>query len=184
MVSNYPSIHDIQLSWYPTIQVSMIFKYPWYSSIRISEKSGIHSSVPLYIKRFQSSDLIVFVIFLFALLTRGSLWVKIAKLSDQAEKFGGHNLKIQHWTPFDLNGLKNGATKIFENSLKSMKIFQILMGGTYVPLSPTSVVLTDRKRTVHFWAALHFYSIANFVASWLKWLQMISNDSKWLHLTY
>ena len=51
-------------------------------------------------------------------------------------------------------------------------------------LSPTSVVLTDRKRTVHFWAALHFYSIANFVASWLKWLQMISNDSKWLQLTY
>ena len=46
------------------------------------------------------------------------------------------------------------------------------------PLSPTSVVLTDRKRTVHFWAVLHSYSIANcvtanFVASWLKWLQMI-----------
>ena len=52
------------------------------------------------------------------------------------------------------------------------------------PLSPTSVVLTDQKKTVHFWAALHFYSIANFVASWLKWLQMITNDSKWLHLTH
>ena len=26
-------------------------------------------------------------------------------------------------------------------------------------LSPTYVVLTDRKRIVHFWAALHFYSI-------------------------
>ena len=51
-------------------------------------------------------------------------------------------------------------------------------------LSPTSVVLSDRKRTVHFWAAKHFYSIANFVASWLRWLQIISNDSKWLHLTY
>ena len=31
---------------------------------------------------------------------------------------------------------------------------------------------------------LHVYSIANFVALWLKWLQMISNDSKLLHLTY
>jgi hypothetical protein len=27
--------------------------------------------------------------------------------------------------------------------------------------------------------ALHVYSIANFVAAWLKWLQMIRNDSKW-----
>ena len=26
--------------------------------------------------------------------------------------------------------------------------------------------------------AFHDYSIANFVASWLEWLQMISNDSK------
>ena len=32
------------------------------------------------------------------------------------------------------------------------------------------------------WALLHYYSIANFVASWLKWLQMIkmnSNDFSW-----
>ena len=28
--------------------------------------------------------------------------------------------------------------------------------------------------------ALRVYSIANFVASWLKWLQMIWNDSKWV----
>jgi hypothetical protein len=27
---------------------------------------------------------------------------------------------------------------------------------------------------------LHIYSIANFVSSWLKWLQMIWNDSKWV----
>ena len=40
-------------------------------------------------------------------------------------------------------------------------------------LPQMSVVLTDRK---YFWAALHFYSIANFVASWLRWLQMTSND--------
>ena len=51
------------------------------------------------------------------------------------------------------------------------------------PLSPTSVILTDRKRTAHSWAALHFHSIANFDAS-LKWLQMISYDFQWLHLTY
>ena len=42
--------------------------------------------------------------------------------------FQGHNLKIQHRTFFYLNGLKNGMTKKFENSLKSMQIFQILMG--------------------------------------------------------
>ena len=28
--------------------------------------------------------------------------------------------------------------------------------------------------------ALHVYNIANFVVSWLKWLQMIWNDSKWV----
>ena len=50
-------------------------------------------------------------------------------LSELAKTFRGHNLKIQHWTSFDLNGLKNGATKNLENSLKSMQIFQILMGG-------------------------------------------------------
>ena len=45
------------------------------------------------------------------------------------------------------------------------------------------VVPTEQKRTVLFWAALHFCSIANYVASWLKWLQMISNDSKWVNLS-
>jgi hypothetical protein len=29
----------------------------------------------------------------------------------------------------DLNGLKNGLRKYFENGLKSMQIFQRLMGG-------------------------------------------------------
>ena len=43
-----------------------------------------------------------------------------------------------------------------------------------VALSLRSVILTDRKKTVHFWAALHFYSIANFVVLWLNWLQMTS----------
>ena len=42
-----------------------------------------------------------------------------------------------------------------------------------ITLSLTFVVPTDQKRTVHFWAALHFCSIANYVTSWLKWLWMI-----------
>ena len=44
-------------------------------------------------------------------------------------KFQGRNLKITHRTSFDLNGLKNGLTKIFENTLESMQIFLILIGG-------------------------------------------------------
>ena len=56
------------------------------------------------------------------------------ELSDQTfqemiTKFLGCNLKIQHPTSFDLNGLKNSSTKNFENNLKSMQIFQIMMGG-------------------------------------------------------
>ena len=35
--------------------------------------------------------------------------------------------------------------------------------------------------TVHFWAVLHFYSIANFVASWLKWLQIVPSQTLWRH---
>ena len=52
-----------------------------------------------------------------------------AKLSEMITKFRGRSLKIQHRLSFDLNGLKNGTCKNFENSLKSMQIFQILMGG-------------------------------------------------------
>ena len=52
-----------------------------------------------------------------------------AERSELAKKFRGRNLKIQHQMSYDHNGLKNGATKNFENSLKSMQIFQILMGG-------------------------------------------------------
>ena len=55
-VSMYPKKTDIHVSKYPCIQVSMISKYPLiqvskknqyprYPSIRISEKSGIHSSL-------------------------------------------------------------------------------------------------------------------------------------------
>ena len=52
-----------------------------------------------------------------------------AKLSGMITKFRGCSLKIQHRSSFDLNGLKNDLTKSFENNLKSMQIFQILMGG-------------------------------------------------------
>ena len=52
-----------------------------------------------------------------------------AKLSEMITNFRGRNLKIQHQTSFELNGLKNGSTKNFENSFKSMQIFQIFMGG-------------------------------------------------------
>ena len=55
-VSMYPKKTDIHVSKYPCIQISMISKYPLiqvskknqyprYPSIRISEKSGIHSSL-------------------------------------------------------------------------------------------------------------------------------------------
>jgi hypothetical protein len=52
-----------------------------------------------------------------------------AKLSEMITRFRGCSLKIQHQSSFELNGLKNGTRKYFENSLKSMQIFQILMGG-------------------------------------------------------
>ena len=52
-----------------------------------------------------------------------------AKLSELITKFQGRSLKVQPRLSFDLNGLKNGTIKHFENSLKSMQIFQILMGG-------------------------------------------------------
>ena len=50
-----------------------------------------------------------------------------AKLSEMITKSRGHSLKIQNRSSFALNGLKNGTLKYFENSLKSMQIFQILM---------------------------------------------------------
>ena len=33
------------------------------------------------------------------------------------------NLKIQPWMSFDLNGLKNGFAKYFENIVKSLQFF-------------------------------------------------------------
>ena len=70
-------------------------------------------------------------------LSRNSMERKIVKISlnlknylpTSSKNHSWFNLKIQRQTSFDLNGLKNGATKHFENSLKSMQIFKILMGG-------------------------------------------------------
>ena len=52
-----------------------------------------------------------------------------AKLSEMIEKFRGRNLNDLRSQPFDLNGLKNGPSLHFKNSLKSMHLFQRLMGG-------------------------------------------------------
>ena len=52
-----------------------------------------------------------------------------AKLSEMIAKFRVRSLKIQHRLSFDLNGLKNGPSLHFKNSLKSMHLFQRLMGG-------------------------------------------------------
>ena len=52
-----------------------------------------------------------------------------AKLSEMITKFQGLSLKIQHQSSFDLNGLKDGPSLYFKNSLKSMHLFQRLMGG-------------------------------------------------------
>ena len=41
----------------------------------------------------------------------------------------GRSLKIQPRLSFDLIGLENGPTLHFKNSLKSMHLFQRLMGG-------------------------------------------------------
>ena len=57
-----------------------------------------------------------------------------------------------------------------ENNIKSIIFDQYTI---------SKVGSTDWQKddsAVHFWAALHFYSVANFVALWLKGLQMISDD--------
>ena len=43
--------------------------------------------------------------------------------------FGGHNLKIQSWMFFDLNSIKEGTTKYFENSQINADFIQILIVG-------------------------------------------------------
>ena len=52
-----------------------------------------------------------------------------AKLSGTIAKFRVRSLKIQHQSSFDLNNLENGPSLHFKNSLKSMHLFQRLMGG-------------------------------------------------------
>jgi hypothetical protein len=52
-----------------------------------------------------------------------------AKLSEMIAKYRGRSLKIQHPSSFDLNGPENGTRKYFENSLKSLHLFQRLLGA-------------------------------------------------------
>ena len=77
----------------------------------------------------------------------------------------------------------NDRKFVFRKSVCTREFFTEIVQKESDTLSQTSVVLTDQNRTANFWAALHFYSVANYVASIPKWLQMISNDSKWLHLS-
>ena len=86
-----------------------------------------------------------------------------AKLSEIITRFWDCNLKIQHPTSFDLNGLKNGLIKIFENSLKSIQIFQVLMGDMNLrersqKNQMSSAVHWDwcRHHTPHCWGRLVF----------------------------
>ena len=53
-----------------------------------------------------------------------------AKLSEMIAKFRGLNLKIQHWTSFDLNGLKNGSAKYLKNCIKLLHFSQGLIWHT------------------------------------------------------
>ena len=45
------------------------------------------------------------------------------------KKNQGQNLKIQPWTSFKVNDLKNGSTKCFENNLKSTHFSQRLISS-------------------------------------------------------
>ena len=54
-----------------------------------------------------------------------------AKLSEMITKFWGCNLKIQHRSSFDLNGLKNGSAKYFKNCIKLLHFFQGLIWRIY-----------------------------------------------------
>ena len=85
------------------------------------------------------------------------------------------------WLSHDV-GLPTHFFRFYKMSYNQKKImikFLCAFGGYekgFIPLS-----LRPHKKGQQ---ALHVYSIANFVASWLEWLQMISNDSKWLQLIY
>ena len=70
-------------------------------------------------------------------------------------------------------------------SLTSIDYCQIYSLGKYfigkpfrfmAGFSPYTVSEIPQKRTVSV------YSLANFVASWLKWLQILWNDSKWVSM--
>ena len=52
-----------------------------------------------------------------------------AKLSEITTKFQGCSLKIEHWSSFDLNGLKNGPSLHFKKYPQINALCQRLMGA-------------------------------------------------------
>ena len=80
----------------------------------------------------------------------------------------GKIIKILHGCPFE--GWPNRAW-----SIQQISRFLPKRVGMAQYISPTSVVLTESKRTVHFWAALHSESIFSpHDLNDYKWSQMTS----------
>ena len=88
-------------------------------------------------------------------------------LYTECQKVLSYNIVVAHCTSMAILVVE------FQDHRYKIKLSSFAFVYGLFSLSPKSVVLTDNKRTVHLWAALHFYSIANFVASWLEWFQMI-----------
>ena len=71
-----------------------------------------------------------------------------AKLSELPKTFRGQASKIQPQTFFDLNGLKHGLSNHFDSSLKSMHLFQRLMGAMncrYIEIAKKQNVLSSEE---------------------------------------
>ena len=85
-----------------------------------------------------------------------------SQLSEMITKIRCCNLKIQHWTSFDLNGLKNDSPKNFENSLKSKQIFQILMKGMNFRERSQKTQMSSAVRSAIGWAVTPLSRVANW----------------------
>ena len=81
---------------------------------------------------------------------------------------------------FDANNQHQQSLKSYFLTSETDIFFQLLCGCTVSDLCS----IHWPKKDSAFLNSIAFYSITNYVASWLKWLQMISIDSKWLYLTY
>ena len=81
---------------------------------------------------------------------------------------------------FDANNQHQQSLKSYFLTSETDIFFQLLCGCTVSGLCS----IHWPKKDSAFLNSVAFYSITNYVASWLKWLQMISYDSIWLHFTY